>query len=556
MPTYATKHRRSRSGSAESETSRNSLMRSCRPGLQFQRAPGNQALQRLLRSGSALTQSDRLMAANANPPLSIQRQLKTSTPGDAFEREADSVANRIVQMPEHQLQRRCASQSNCPVSTEQPDLTKQQLQTKSTNQNGLSADAPPIVHDVLQSSGQPLDRKTRDFMEPRFGYDFSSVRLHTDARAAKSAAAVEANAYTVGQHIALGEGQYSPQTPSGKQLLAHELTHVVHQTGGRQVAPTLQRQPAGGAKAATSCPASLDIPSSITLTGCTENPYTMDYLCKSLQRAYVQTRDGNCIPEKSRQKKMLDSYNGLKVRCTQDDGPCAKVDDPDKREMRIFKTMNQTPPCPGELAAAIFHETVHFTQSKLEFGHGDISWDCQESCFPGSDPPGRGTASGCSFERGHLPFVGVSGGLATTFKGHPPTSYFRVYAGFEKRRWIASYLDLSIGAAVSFIGETENGQPRDVSGSSKLVTLMTSLRLDPGELGGPYAAVQGGLGFAKSASSDYKFGKEVAVVGGVRWRRFDFSVNIGVDFDPTRKLGLDKLYTAAATLTIGPHTDR
>lgn len=89
--------------------------------------------------------------------------------------------------------------------------------------------APTIVHEVLQSSGQPLDAQTRENMEPRFGRDFSGVRIHTDARAAASAHAVNAAAYAVGQDIVFDAGRYQPSSPTGRQLLAHELAHTVQQ---------------------------------------------------------------------------------------------------------------------------------------------------------------------------------------------------------------------------------------------------------------------------------------------------------------------------------------
>lgn len=88
---------------------------------------------------------------------------------------------------------------------------------------------PPIVHEVLQSPGRPLDQATRAFMEPRFGHDFSRVRVHTDVRAAESARAVNALAYTVGRSVVFGAGQYAPRAPHGLSLLAHELTHVAQQ---------------------------------------------------------------------------------------------------------------------------------------------------------------------------------------------------------------------------------------------------------------------------------------------------------------------------------------
>jgi len=96
-----------------------------------------------------------------------------------------------------------------------------------------SGGVPPIVHDVLRSPGQPLNPGARAFMEPRFGHDFSHVRVHTDARAAESARTVNALAYTVGRNVVFGAGQYAPGTGNGRRLLAHELTHVVQQSSHR-----------------------------------------------------------------------------------------------------------------------------------------------------------------------------------------------------------------------------------------------------------------------------------------------------------------------------------
>ncbi|MCS6287651.1 MAG: DUF4157 domain-containing protein [Nitrospira sp.] len=91
--------------------------------------------------------------------------------------------------------------------------------------------APPIVQEVLASSGQPLDSATRAFFEPRFGHDFGHVRVHADAGAERSARSINARAYTVGHHIAFGTGRFAPGTGEGNRLLAHELSHVVQQAG-------------------------------------------------------------------------------------------------------------------------------------------------------------------------------------------------------------------------------------------------------------------------------------------------------------------------------------
>jgi hypothetical protein len=121
------------------------------------------------------------------------------------------------------LQRKCAS-NDC----EERRKKKLTLQRSSTNQSEPS-EVPPIILEVLSSPGQPLDPEMRPFMEPRFGHDFSKVRVHTDAKAAESVRAVNALAYTVGQDVVFGDGQYVPSTHEGRRLIAHELMHVVQQ---------------------------------------------------------------------------------------------------------------------------------------------------------------------------------------------------------------------------------------------------------------------------------------------------------------------------------------
>src|SRR4029450_5566081 len=83
----------------------------------------------------------------------------------------------------------------------------------------------------LRSPAQALDAPTRALMEARFDWDFSKVRIHADAAAAESARALQARAYTVGNDIMFGKGEFSPTSHSGKSLLAHELAHTVQQRG-------------------------------------------------------------------------------------------------------------------------------------------------------------------------------------------------------------------------------------------------------------------------------------------------------------------------------------
>lgn len=112
-------------------------------------------------------------------------------------------------------------------------------------------EVPPIVHEVLRSPGKPLDMQTRAFMEPRFGRDFSQVRVHSDIRSAASAQAVKARAFTVGRDVVFAQGQYRPEMPSGRQLLAHELVHTLQQSQATQppfdYVALFDRTPAGRA---------------------------------------------------------------------------------------------------------------------------------------------------------------------------------------------------------------------------------------------------------------------------------------------------------------------
>jgi hypothetical protein len=96
---------------------------------------------------------------------------------------------------------------------------------------------PASVQGALGSGGQPLDEATRRFMEPRFGHDFSQVRVHRGGTANQSARELNARAYTVGRQIVFGDGQFSARTGEGLRLIAHELTHVVQQADSSPEAP-------------------------------------------------------------------------------------------------------------------------------------------------------------------------------------------------------------------------------------------------------------------------------------------------------------------------------
>jgi hypothetical protein len=242
--------------------------------LNLQRTIGNQAVLRLLQDGSRPSEAASASGAGAadshprftynfaNIPVShatvrgIQRKLTVNTPGDVFEQEADHVAEQVMRMPEPAatatpavsgggagVQRECACGGSCDnCKKKQPEDKHAKVQMKASGPASTGGiEAPPIVHEVLHSPGQPLDAATRSFMEPRFGHDFSKVRVHTDEKAVESARTVNARAYTVGSNVVLGAGAFAPGTDAGQRLLGHELTHVVQQ-GQSAASNSVQRQ--------------------------------------------------------------------------------------------------------------------------------------------------------------------------------------------------------------------------------------------------------------------------------------------------------------------------
>ncbi|MEA2563866.1 MAG: hypothetical protein QOH06_5370 [Acidobacteriota bacterium] len=152
-----------------------------------------------------------------------QTKLAVGAPDDAFEKEADQVADHVMRMPESGVQRMCHECEEELQAKEEPGQTPS---VPDGFENRFSA---------LQGSGRPLPASERAFFEPRFGRDFSNVRLHSGPAAGELARSVHARAFTLGDSIVLGPGE------SGRDLLAHELTHVVQQGGGEE-ARTLRRQ--------------------------------------------------------------------------------------------------------------------------------------------------------------------------------------------------------------------------------------------------------------------------------------------------------------------------
>ena len=233
-------------GLARSNTSAPGLHHRADLILDLQRTIGNQAVQRILQTN--VEELKARLTGPASPrfgndfsriPIhphaveTVQTNPVNNQPEDKYEQEADRISEQVMRcLPEPQLQQASACGGACSkCQTKQAGREHERLQTKcvQASDRGQIA-AAPIVQEVVCASGQPLDAATRSFMEPRFGHDFSRVRVHADAKAAESARTMNALAYTVGHDMVFGAGQYVPETSEGRRLVAHELTHVLQQT--------------------------------------------------------------------------------------------------------------------------------------------------------------------------------------------------------------------------------------------------------------------------------------------------------------------------------------
>ena len=178
----------------------------------LQRTIGNQAVQRLIKSGT------------------LQAKLRIGQPGDKYEQEADRVADAVMRMPEPGVQRQ--------VEPEEEEL----IQTKALAEQ--STEVTPNLEsriNAIKGVGQPLPVSSRDLFEPHFGYNFSQVQVHTDAEADNLNRTLNARAFTTGKDIFFRQGEHNPGSSSGRKLLAHELTHVVQQRAASHFGEVVQQ---------------------------------------------------------------------------------------------------------------------------------------------------------------------------------------------------------------------------------------------------------------------------------------------------------------------------
>lgn len=154
----------------------------------------------------------------------VQPKLELTTPGDSYEREADRMADYVMRKPFS------VSSISMPstVVANQPKILRRA--TGSSSDIAVDSATESGIH-ASRGGGQPLPSALRSRMESGFGTDFSGVRLHTGSAAETMSSDLNAKAFTYGNDIYFNRGQYSPDTTAGQHLIAHELTHVVQQSG-------------------------------------------------------------------------------------------------------------------------------------------------------------------------------------------------------------------------------------------------------------------------------------------------------------------------------------
>lgn len=181
----------------------------------------------------------------------IQTKLKIGEPGDKYEQEADAIANTVMQMREGESLGMQTEEENEKIQMQpleegdklqmQTEEEEEPIQKKSSNSSQTSATTGKIQSQIenTRGSGMQIDEQTRSFMGKRFGADFSNVNVHTGQTAVEMNKQLHAQAFTVGNDIYFNNGKYNPGSQSGKELLAHELTHTIQQGAGIQ--PMIQK---------------------------------------------------------------------------------------------------------------------------------------------------------------------------------------------------------------------------------------------------------------------------------------------------------------------------
>jgi hypothetical protein len=512
------------------------------------------------RNGSAFFQP-------AQPGLVVNRT------NDAAEQEAETAANHVMQMPAsensffrsptNELQRKCSCGQ------------EEKLQMKGEKSSTGGSTAPATVSKALHSTCESLDGGTRSLMESRFGYDFSNVQVHNDSIAHQSSEDINALAYTHGDHIVFGKGQYEPSTNTGKKLIAHELTHVVQQ-GSAVDRKEIQRQ-TGSAPApayGSSCSGGATDPCQYSRCDGKHEGIFNDLLTAS---NYAITAAGalNQSPLSQNTIRALDWYFSDHSQATADTVAqrlrciaLCLIDsyannqygcDPDHSNSDIaYVCVGSTPMCEDATtniclaniyfgksdrirAEALVHECGH--RIGLSLGSDDDIYDhddrflglTTEQALTNTDSFALFASAivngfRTNFSSGFFPLMlGVGGGVALS--GGAPTWYARInYFNIGFQNPVLEVFSPNLGVSATLIGEsTSPDTPGVTASTSFLASLTAGFRIEnpkPGPIGGPYFSFWGGPSLAiglGTATSDIQvgLGAEAGVAGGFKEVSYD-----------------------------------
>ena len=367
---------------------------------------GNQALLGLLDSGV------------------LQAKLRVGPVNDPLEREADRVAEQVtrpnalapgpIAAAHPDVQRKCAACAaggSCPKCAAEEDRLQRkpllssgssvlQRQPEEKEDEPLQAQAasPQGVHagpgldaglNRLRGRGSPLPAAARSYFEPRFGRDFTPVRVHTGPQAASLARSIDAQAFTVNRDMVFGAGRYQPETPAGRRLLAHELTHVVQQSGGvpsrarHAPANPVQRQ-AGGGAAARQHRFEAEGVGIVVRRSCDRDGFGTAVVEAGTREALRRIFHTECIEESRRTAMQRNlTRHGLDIRCSRSRAFCAEATGFHIPAniltvgIRSFADDPAAAGCEGGLSS-ILHEIVHLTRG---FEGEQLPDSCENSCF-------------------------------------------------------------------------------------------------------------------------------------------------------------------------------
>jgi hypothetical protein len=566
------------------------------PILQLQQTKGNQAVQRLLRSRA------------------IQAKLAISQPGDIYEQEADRVADHVMRMPDPGIQRACSACTAGGSTCAECETEGQALLQPKTERPFVTVGSVPDDFMRNLGRGEPLDAATRAYFEPRFGHDFSNVRVHSSAAAQQSAHEVSANAYTVGNDIVFAAGRYAPTTGEGRRLIAHELTHVVQQSTSDAVRPgqdseqtpvrnfhptaaagphiARQAAPAYG-KACSRDPNKVD---PCQLARCSPGQQTtatadfatgLRYVNASVtalaaaplsgftSRAmdwYFGGHDTKTISSVSARLGCIATsltsapsrygchpdYDALGYTCASGAALCGHL------ARNICFTDAHFGSNPRTRAITAIHEAAHL--EGMSTGSASTNPDIYEHQNRFLDiSPAQAVQNADSYAlfaaaigTNDLPStvlltVAAGGGWALSPYADR-TWYFQGTLGLEFQHPRLRVFNPTIGLGFTVIGEAENPNSGIRASTSMLGSLLFGLRIGearrPGAGGGPELSLFGGPALSLSEDTP-KLGAVAGVAFGYRWRLLEVSVGAGYAYDPARsEAGLQHTATVGGTFTM------